>query len=171
MSPRTARWFSKAATAMAAAFLVLVVFSIADSRLETLRSRHAIELSQLDFSSIAREDLPRPVEPFRSDVQLINDNPALDDNTRLSAPETSKSEASTSLDRLKRVEDQKKKAEDKLRASRERVKLLEVQRRELDHYFQQRSRWTSLTMLGCLLGYTVFSRSNKQRKLVVGSEV
>jgi hypothetical protein len=166
MSPRMARWFPKAATAMAAAFFVLLVFSIADSRLEALRRKHAIELSQLDFSSIAREDIPRPVEPFRSDVQLINDNPALDDSTRLSASGPSKSEASTSLDRLKRVEDQKKKAEDKLRASRERVKLLEVQTREVDHFFQLRSRWTSLTILGCLLGYTVFSRSNKEKKLV-----
>ena len=153
MSPRTARWFSKAATAMAAAFLVLVVFSIADSRLEALRSKHAIEFSQLDFSSIAREDVARPVEPFRSDVQLIDGNPAPDDKTRLSASGTSKNEASTSLDRLKHVEDQKRKAEDKLRASRERVKLLEVQRRELDRHFKQRSHWTFLAMLACLLGY------------------
>jgi hypothetical protein len=170
MSPRTAGWFSKAATAMAAAFLVLGVFAIADARLETLRSKHAIQLSQLDFS-IAREDLPRPPEPFRNDIQLATGNPPLDDNTRLSASGTSPSRVSTYLDRLKRVDDQKRKVEDKLAASTERLKLLDSQRRELDRHFQQRSRWTFLAMLGCLLGYTVFSRLKKQRNLVVGNEV
>jgi hypothetical protein len=170
MSPRTARWFSKAATPMAAAFLVLGVFSIADSRLETLRSKHAAELTQLDFSNIAREDLPRPAEPFRSEVQLITDNSPLDDNTRLSTSGASQSRVSTSPDPLKRVDDQKRKAENKLRASTERVKLLDAQRRELDRHFQQRSRWTFWAMLGCLLGYTVFSRLNKQGNPPIGSE-
>lgn len=171
MASRTAQWFSKAATAMAAAFLVLCFFSIADSRLENLRTKQSIQLSQLDFSITAREDVPRPVEPFRSNIQLANGNLPLDDNTRLSAWATSESKISAYLDRLKRVEDQKRKVEDKLATSTERLKLLDVQRRELDHHFQQRSRWTFLAILGCVLGSAVFSRLSKRRNMLVGNEV
>jgi hypothetical protein len=155
---------------MAAAFFVLCLFYLEDSRFENLRSRHGTQLSQLDFS-IGRQDLPRPTEPFRSDVQLTNGNLPLDGSMRLSGVASSESKVAALADRLRRVEDQKKKAEDKLAASTERLKLLDVQRRQLDYRLRERSHWIFLAMMGALVGYAAFSRLSKARNVVVGNEV
>ena len=162
MSQNSARWYSRIATAMAASFCILGVFSMVDSRYETIRAKHRAQLTQLDFSNIAREDLPRPVEPFPNDIQLTNGNLPLDNN--LSVPGRSESNATSNPKRLQRLEDQKEKAEERLGAATKRVKLLDAQRRELDRHFQQRSNWTHLVMMGSLIGYVVFSRLNKEGK-------
>src|SRR5947207_8551691 len=127
MSPRMARWFRGVATAMFGAFLTLCVLAIVDSRIETLRNQQNIELSRLDFKSSAGEDLPKPAAPFRSDVRLTDTNVMLDDTSGRSAWRSSDSKLSAYLDRLKRMEAQKIKVEDKLLASTDRLKLPDAQ--------------------------------------------
>jgi hypothetical protein len=73
------------------------------------------------------------------------------------------------LDRLKRLDAQNRKQENKLLAATRRLKILEAQRRELDDYLRQRSHWISVAMLGCVGAYLVFSKLAKSR--VMSNEV
>ena len=125
---------------------------IDDRHLNNLRSRQAEQLSQLEFASIAAEDVTPGLEPFHSDI-----SPELMPNeiTPLSAE---KSADSKLLNRLKRLDAKNRTAESKLAAATRRLKLLEAQKRELDDYLRQQSNWISGAMLGCVIAYVIFSR-------------
>jgi|ERR1043166_1441511 len=132
--------------------VILGFVLIDDWQLNHLRRKHAVELKQLEFASIAGEDVSPPLESFHSDVRL---EPVTNDTAPFSAEKATDSKF---VNRLKRLDARNRTVENKLTAANQRLKLLESQRRELDAYLWSRSHWMSGAMLGCVVGYVILSK-------------
>src|SRR5205809_480639 len=97
--------------------VILGLLLIDDWQLNNLRRKHAEEIKQLEFASIAAEDIARPLEPFYSDPALV-----LNEATPFSAEKPSDSKL---VSRLKRLDARNRTVENKLVAASRRLRLLE----------------------------------------------
>ena len=138
---------------------MLGLLLIDDWQLNTLRRKHAEQIKQLEFASIAAEDIARPLEPFYSDLARSDPALVLDEATPFSAEKPSDSKL---VSRLKRLDARNRTVENKLVAASRRLRLLEGQSRELDAYLWSRSHWMSVAMLGCIIVSVVFSKLAKR---------
>lgn len=125
---------------------------IDDWHLNNLRRTQAEQISQLEFASIAAEDVSPGLEPLQSDIPLELKS------SEIAPLSEEKSAESKLFNRLKRLDAKNRTAENKLAAAKRRLRLVEAQKRELDDYLRQQSHWISAAMLGCLIAYVIFSR-------------
>jgi len=135
MSPTKSQWLWTAYMTMAAVAIVLSFFSIADSRLSSLRSKQNSQLSQLGIISVAPDGLPLAAMGLVVNVRVQDRDFPIDELTQLPAWST---------------------LQTTLSAYAERLKLLDAQGRELDERLRQRSQWTSWASFAAIFAYLVF---------------
>jgi len=136
-------WVTGAATAAWAAFMVLCLVSIDNSRLSIRLSRQHIQLSQLGTASIAPDNLPLATEIFRTSLLVQDHQFPVNEMTHLSAWCT---------------------LQGTLSAYAERLKLLDVQRQEINHHLQQRSLLTSGAALASIIATLILSVLSRRKK-------